>query len=757
VPLGSADIYSWTSANQFAFAVQSDLPSFNPMPLITNEQEQLMLDIAAKPARPKRHGSPREGASLAATTEARGRPVREAVSVLARGLFPERLAEAFAQLLPAESRSSRSKDSLVMRAAWYLVSMCITAQSSGECPPRCGFQQAESWFRGNAPDTSAWLVAQVSVKCLWEAEQLLNTVRLDQEFHALLPYVLEEHGPGSRASVRKDPTTASARAAKREAGIFYTPADVADYMVGHAMELYQGNFMTAKCLDPACGTGVFFLALLRAAMRACGCRGNFSRFDYITNCLHGLDVSGHALDAAAFVLLNECLPELPARDLSPLNAWKMIRRNLTEADALCVDASGLAEAPVATELFQTPLRSLGHLFPHAQDRFDLLVGNPPYAALGERQDFASLTSRFASLHGAKAAPRLNLFPLFVEMMWRFAKPGCNAAALVTPLSLAFHGGTQFENCRRAMSWNGGRWQFAFFDREPHALFGEEVKTRNAILFRQENSDTPRRGQAANIETGPLRKWTSRTRDRLFESIQFTAVDSVGITPGIPKLDGAAQAKAFTGLRRRSEHLPSLAMRIGTCGAADALVGEDTSKVFVGGTAYNFLNVYRPATLLPEEQGMILTESSVHCLEFKNEPDARVAFAILSSRLSFWLWHVLGDGFHVAGWLFNKIPFGRRSFTTGEFESLAMLGDTLWQKLQSHRFTSLNAGRLTVGFRPLACHRERDEIDVILARSASLADAFVAELRAFVQRNAVVDSDDGRRSHVSKHFTETKTG
>jgi len=308
-----------------------------------------------------------------------------------------------------------------------------------------------------------------------------------------------------------------------------------------------------------------------------------------------------------------------------------------------------------------------------------------------------------------------------------------------------------------MSWNGGRWQFAFFDREPHALFGKEVKTRNAILFRHENSGTPQRGQAANIATGPLRKWTSRTRTRLFESIQFTAVDSVEITSGIPKLDGATQSEAFMALRRRFERLPSLAMRIGTCDPAGALAGESAPKVFVGGTAYNFLNVYRPASLLPDERGMILSVSSVHCLEFKTELEARAAFAILSSRLSFWLWHVQGDGFHVAGWLFNEIPFGRRSFTTGDFESLALLGDTLWQKLQGHRFTSLNAGRLTVGFRPLACHQERDEIDAILARSAGLADEFVAELRAFVQRNAVADSADERRSHVIKHFTETKTG
>ena len=719
--------------------------------LVTDNQELLILDPVVTPTRPKRHGSPRAGASLAAATEVRGKPVREAVDALARGLFREKLDEVFSQTFSPESELARGLDSLATRTAWNLVSMCLTARSSGQCLPRCGFQEAEMWFRGDVQMPAAWLFAQVPSEDLWEAEQLLNIVHLDSEFLALLPYILEEHGPGSRASVMKDPATASARAAKREAGVFYTPADVADYMVGQAKKLYPGNFLTAKSLDPACGTGVFFLAMLRAAVRSHEGSSGFSRFDYVTTCLHGLDVSGHALDAAAFVLLQECLSEIPSRSLSPLAAWKLIRRNLVEADALRVDSKR-----TSTQFFENPLPHLTQLFPNVSDGFGILVGNPPYAAIGERKDFDSLTPRFASLGGGKVSQRANMYSLFVEMMWRFTKPGCNAAALVTPLSIAFHGGAQYENCRHAMSWNGGRWQFAFFDREPHALFGEEVKTRNAILFRFESVETPKRGEAANIETGPLRKWTSRTRANLFQAIDFTAVDSVEITAGIPKLGGASQAEAFMALKRKLDRFPSLTLRIGTCAVAEALNGEETPKVFVGGTAYNFLNVYRPVCLLPDERGIPLSESPVHSLEFKTESEACAAFAILSSRLTFWLWHVLGDGFHVAGWLYKSIPFGRDSFTKDEFNSLSRLGDGLWRKLQEHRYTSVNGGRQTVGFRPLACNEDRDAIDIILAKAAGLKEEFVSELRSFVQKNAVVDSTDERRNHMRKHFAETIT-
>lgn len=719
-----------------------------------DDHVKLNCGLATRTRFTERYGSPRAGLSLAAATELRGAQVREVVEVLVGGLRCNNIDAAFTEMSDSPTYGQMvgaRPDSVRIRAAWNLVSIWLAARISGQLSANCGFHEAESWFNGNSRDVETRLSSQVSAESLCQADQMLNCLTVDPEFIHLLPYILEEHGPGSRSSVMKDPSTAAARAAKRETGVFYTPSDVADYMVEHTCQLYNGHFLSAKVLDPACGTGVFLLALLRAAARQYG--EGFSKFNYITSCLHGFDVSGHAVDAAAFLLLKECLTEIRVRGIIPRVVWQTIRRNLIEIDSVCVDTLSHGDTRSFLDIFTNPLPTLRELFPEVPDGFDILVGNPPYAALGERVDYELLATRFVSLKGVKASPRVNLFPLFVEMMWQFTKPGCNAAALVTPLSVAFHSGVQYERCRHAMSWTGGRWQFAFFDREPHALFGEEVKTRNAILFRAESTETPKRGQASNIETGPLRKWTSRTRTSLFQRIDFTSLDSVEMTTGIPKLSGTLQAEAFMVLRRRHNRFPKLALRLGTCAPAEALIDDDTPKVFVGGTAYNFINVYRPTKLQPDESNSPLSKSSLHCLEFKTEADARVAFAILSSRFVFWMWHVLGDGFHVASWLFKEIPFNRDSFSQEEFDSMSRLGDVLWDKLQSHRFISMNRGRLTIGFRPLACHEERNGIDGILVKVAELNEQFTFELRRFVKENAVVDSTDKRRNHVTLHFNE----
>jgi hypothetical protein len=346
-----------------------------------------------------------------------------------------------------------------------------------------------------------------------------------------------------------------------------------------------------------------------------------------------------------------------------------------------------------------------------------------------------------------------LYPLFIEMMWKLAQRSHSSAALVTPLSIAYHTGTQFENCRRAMSAAGGRWRFAFFDREPHALFGEEVKTRNAILFHSLSENVPPSGDGAEIETGPLRKWTSRTRSQLFDSIDFTPLGRMSITFGIPKLRGVSQAKALQALQRRHERLPSLSIRISKARPVETLIPSVIPRVFVGGTAYNFINVYREADLPQSARMFSMSESPVHCLEFRSETDAEASLAILSSRVAFWLWHVLGDGFHVSSRLFHVIPFSRGSFPHDVFADLAALGRRLWQRLQEHQYVSVNGGRTTFGYRPLKCGVELDAIDTLLGDISGLSREFLTELRIFVHSNAIVDEGDASRAHLRQHFID----
>jgi hypothetical protein len=145
--------------------------------------------------------------------------------------------------------------------------------------------------------------------------------------------------------------------------------------------------------------------------------------------------------------------------------------------------------------------ALDAVFPAIKEGPHLVIGNPPYADLGLRGDLPELARRFSSLGRAPRASD-DLYPLFFEQMIRLAAPDAHGGALVLPLSLACNTGAQFVALRQLISQTSGSWRFAFFDREPHALFGEDVKTRNTIIL-WTRAKTER---ASSIFTGPLRKW-----------------------------------------------------------------------------------------------------------------------------------------------------------------------------------------------------------------------------------------------------------
>jgi hypothetical protein len=268
------------------------------------------------------------------------------------------------------------------------------------------------------------------------------------------------------------------------------------------------------------------------------------------------------------------------------------------------------------------------------------------------------------------------------------------------------------------------------------------------------ADDSDREAKAKFETGQLRKWTSRTRDKVFESITFTPLATTDIAHGIPKLEGQDQSNTFAALVARKDNLRTFFKRARSARQSDALLPSESPRVFIASTAYNFLNVYRG--LSEQESGHPFSENSVHCLEFAREDWAQLVFAVLSSRLTYWLWHVQGDGFHVARWFLDSIPFGVSSFTSEQERRLQRLGSELWALLQGHRIVSLNRGKQTTAFRPLACERERDAIDTILLEAAELPTSLLEVLRQFIVTTVMVDHTDARRQHLISHFQQVET-
>jgi hypothetical protein len=518
----------------------------------------------------------------------------------------------------------------------------------------------------------------------------------------LLPYLLDTYGRTSRLDVIRDASLGEQRTARKEAGSFYTPADVADFMVGSiASHPSDPDFADEWWLDPACGSGVFLLAALRARM----IHQDRDLVAFASDRLTGCDISPQACDFAAFAILGVIADRVD----TPVSAWRAIRRNLVALDA-------------TRHRGNRGTRTLREIVPHGAGALRLIC-NPPYTSTAEGQ--ATLADGY---------PTRALYLPFVEMAWLVAHERRDAAALVVPLALGANRSADHRRCRNQLASAGGEWTLLFFDRQPHALFGEGAKTRATIVIRRPG---PR---PARIRTSRLLKWTSRQRRSIFDERRAVEVGQVNIGRLIPKL-GSPPEVALYGL------LEAFRLRSGvrpepTKAAADEIVGTALSAdVFVAGTAYNFLNVFRNYPDHLSWRGT-LSASGIHRLRCATVEEADVVTAILASRAAFWLWHVECDGFHVPAWFLAELPFLNIRLGPNTTARLADLGRRIWAGLQTDVLCSVNRERLTFAFRPTAISGFRQKVDEVLLDIVGADATAAAMLTEFEQ--AVVSIDGSLR-------------
>ena len=695
-----------------------------PHPACVPGSENGQAEAAAlcRAKEPLRLAVPRRGHVLATAVEVYGEPIREAVTVLSEALATKHCSAIRAELL--RPRSEHLSPDIVRSdaemAAWAIVSMWVVGVAVKVLPLAASLAQAEEWFFGTSAQHR--LTRLASDEAVRKAETALRSKADASAYFELLPYILDPHGPGSRLSVRRNPATRDTQKRKRAEGVFYTPADVAEYMAGACFSLLSSKTLPTV-FDPACGTGVF----LRAALQDIQCRHpERNSFSLAVECLFGADIDPWPLDASAFVLLADCWADVIGQGTTPAQAWQRLRLNLACTDTLRIDrAEGVSDRDVSTNLGGVGRISISRLFPALKRGPTVILGNPPYADLGLRSDFAELGRVFETL-AVKAGPNAEIYLPFIEQMIRLADQETCAGALVLPLSIACNVTPQFSITRELISKTLGRWRFAFFDREPHALFGEDVKTRNAIVvWSRVPSD-----RKSVLVTGPLRKWRGNNRAAMFKNLQFTAVDS-DIRAGIPKIDGEIQAAALKVLGMQWGRLEQVVHDIARFDVAEAPSADDRT-VFVGPTAYNFLNVFvRP------ERGQLkgvqeLSEHALHAVRCSSKEDAYAVFAILSSHLAYWWWRTHGDGFHVSRRFLAELPFGLEAFTlVGDV--LAECGAELWSAIKAHPIISLNRGRTSLAYTPNGHDHTRRKIDQVLAGLVGLEEAFVTELQQFTTR------------------------
>jgi hypothetical protein len=661
---------------------------------------------------------PRQGHVLTTVIEPYGLAIRTAVGLLASPTISKGatklLLAAFVQRQPDfSSKVVRSDEELI---AWALVSAWVVGVATARMPVTVSLGDAALWFWGPTIPNISKSIARNAIA---QAELALHSCAEQQAYLELLPYILDPHGPGSRLSIRRDPSTLASRDRKREEGVFYTPADVADYMAGACIDSFTSKTLPS-ILDPACGTGVFLRAALRRLSRR---HPKKSQINIVTECLFGTDIDPLVVNAAAFVLTADVIKAARGKATPPIKLWREIRSNLACVDTLRLDP---AQHASMAKTLQPSRISVSTLFSRLPLGPSVVLGNPPYATLGKRNDLAVLSEKFETF-SVKPNANAEIYLAFVEQAVRLANRAQSSAALVLPLSIACNIGPQFEAARQLIAKTPGHWKFAFFDREPHALFGEDVKTRNAIVIWSKTGSNTQ----AKIFTGPLRKWRGADRAAMFKTVNFTPIER-DIRSGIPKLGGHSQGSALRALASRHAKLEEAVEGIERIRLAD-VPDADSRTVFVGPTAYNFLNVFLKPDSSFLQRGRDLSEHQLHAIRCRSHEDKFAVLGLLASHLAYWWWHTLGDGFHVSRRFLSEFPFGPEALLPPARAKLVASGSALWSAISSTPIISNNRGRMSLAYSPNGFDQIRRQADETLVNLASLERAFLDELQQFTAR------------------------
>ncbi len=192
-----------------------------------------------------------------------------------------------------------------------------------------------------------------------------------------------------------------------EYGIFYTPPALTARLID---QVTAANVDWAKCrvLDPACGGGAFLAPIAQRIM------------DELKECSPKL-------------LMQSIGNRLRGYEIDPFGAWL----SQVTLDAVVLPISRLAgrKLPIMVTVCDSLRRS------PPKDRFDLVIGNPPY---GRAKLDAETRERYKrSLYG-----HANLYGLFTDLALRHTKMG-GVIAYVTPTS--FLAGVYFKNLRALLA------------------------------------------------------------------------------------------------------------------------------------------------------------------------------------------------------------------------------------------------------------------------------------------------------------------
>ena len=455
---------------------------------------------------------------------------------------------------------------------------------------------------------------------------------------------------------------------KKDQGIFYTPEDTVLFMVGKCLNMLSKKKSLNSCtyLDCSCGTAIFLKSLFLQLDERCNVSHSLCEsLEILNHCIWGIDKSEKAIDNSVFVFLKLFITKYVDHQHEMDKIINTVLNSFIVGDATDLDR----------------VLSCSSVFPM---RFDCIIGNPPYVTINRNT---------------------NLFIRFVEVMMNYSSD-ISCSALVLPLSICYSQGTGFIALRKQIMRDNARWEFHNYDRSPDSLFGDQVKTRNTILFRT-TIDATKQCLATKLQ-----RWTSETRHALFLNNNLCDITGIDIQNRVPKLSQNYEIEPYLSFSSSGACLADLCARSRT-----------DDFVVMNGTAYNWICAYDHFPPSKDENDQLYRSSTCSIHYFPDSESKYFCLAMLSNRFAYWYWTVIGDGFHLNSTFLSEFRIDKTLLNEEHYSKLCCLGKEYCASIKQYPTVSYNSGKMLVNYSHWESMHLVERIEQIIQSALSLSDEF----------------------------------
>ena len=283
--------------------------------------------------------------------------------------------------------------------------------------------------------------------------------------------------------------------------------------------------------------------------------------------------------------------------------------------------------PPETKVARTDARLL--FYENPWRGFDVVIGNPPYEALGKSMDAA----RRKSLTERKRYRTTNcgdLYPLFCEAALALAKPEGGVVTLIVPLSIAF--GQRERTLRRTFEERCASIDLRHYDNRPDTVFNASPTVMTPENSQRATILTVVLGKARKtlIRTTGLQHWHSDERSRCLAQRRTSTTPAHGrnidirIAEQWPRIPTAEVSQLVSVLLKQKHTV------------ADYRTNQGTQLGFPLAPRY-FVSTIPAGAVSPRgEKIFTVADDDAGCL----------VMAALNGHVGYGWWRVYGDGFHL---------------------------------------------------------------------------------------------------------------